>query len=97
LGVVAGHVATEPGHHAAEHTLASGMPGTPCSTIEQIGVGIDRGLPLASTGIENRCDLDTITNTGQLFTAAMWLVQAMMWGLATLAVAGYTGLIRKIN
>ena len=50
-----------------------------------------------NTGIENRCDLDTISSTGQLFTAAMWLVQAMMWGLATLAVAGYTGLIRKIN
>jgi hypothetical protein len=97
LGVFAGHIVTGPGHHAVEHTVGSGMPGTPCSIVEQIGVGIDRGLPLASTGIENRCDLDTISNTGQLFMAAMWLVQAMMWWLATLAVAGYTGLIRKIT
>jgi hypothetical protein len=97
LGWWAGHTVAAAGHHIVEHTPASGHPGTPCSSIEQIGVGIDRGLPLASTGIENRCELDTVSHTGQLFTLAMWLVQAVMWGLATLAVAGYTGLIRKIN
>jgi hypothetical protein len=97
LGWWAGHTLTAAGHHAVEHTSASGHPDAPCSTIEQVGVGIDRGLPLASTGIENRCDLDTVSRIGQLFTPAMWLVLAVMWGPATLAVAGYTSLIRKIS
>ena len=30
-------------------------------------------------------------------TLAIWTVQARVWALATLAVAGYTGLVRKIT
>lgn len=96
LGCWAGHWVTTPGHHAAEHTTTSGSPpGTPCSTIEQIGLGIDRGLPFAPAGLRERCDLNTTTTAGQLFTAAIWLLQALVGGLATLAIAGYTNLIRK--
>ncbi len=89
----AGHVTTEHSQHAATHTTAT--PGAPCSTIELIGLGLDRGLPLGPTGLRTRCDLDTGSTAGQVFTAALWLVQAAVWGLATLALAGYTGLIRK--
>jgi hypothetical protein len=98
LGWWAGHWVTEGGHHAAERTAASGSPaGTPCSTVEQIGLGIDRGLPLASAGIRARCDLDTASGAGQVFTVVIWLLQALVWALATLALAGYTGLIRKTS
>jgi hypothetical protein len=96
LGWWAGHWTTAPGRHAVERTIGSGSPaGTPCSTIEQIGVGIDRALPLAPAGIRTRCDVDSSTTAGQWFTTAIWLVQATIWALATLALAGYTGLIRK--
>jgi hypothetical protein len=91
----AGHVTTSPGRHAAEHTIASGTPRTQCSTVELIGLGLDRGLPLGPTGLRTRCDLDTGTAAGQTFTVLLWVVQAAVWGLATLALAGYTGLIRK--
>lgn len=65
--------------------------------MELIGLGIDRGLPLGSTGIRTRCDLETESATGQWFTLGIWLLQASTWALATLVVAGYTGLIRKIT
>jgi hypothetical protein len=52
-------------------------------------------LPLGPTGLRSRCDLDTGTAAGQVFTVLLWVVQAAVWGLATLALAGYTGLIRK--
>ena len=91
----AGHVPTGPGRYAAEHTVAAGAPRTPCSTVELIGLGLDRGLPLGPTGLRIRCDLDTESTAGQVFTVLLWIVQAAVWGLATLAIAGYTGLIRK--
>jgi hypothetical protein len=63
--------------------------------VELVGVGLDRGLPLSPTGIRARCDLNTDSTAGQWFTVAVWGVQAAVWGLATLALAGYTGLVRK--
>ncbi|MEV4049633.1 hypothetical protein AB0J55_00460, partial [Amycolatopsis sp. NPDC049688] len=99
LSLIAGHVTTHPGHHAAERvppaTAKPADPGTPCSPVELIGLGIDRGLPLGTTGIRTHCDLDTTTGWGQTFTAALWVLQALLWGLATLAIAAYTGLVRK--
>ena len=92
LGYAAGQVTSRPGHHAAERTVT---PGVACSTVELVGLGLDRGLPLGPTGLRSRCDLDTGTGWGEAFTVAVWLVQAAVWGLATLALAGYTGLIRK--
>jgi hypothetical protein len=97
IGWWAGHTVTGPGQHAAQHTKAATNPGTPCSGLEQMGLGIDRGLPLGTTGIRTYCDLNTASPTGEWFTLAIWLLQAMIWALATLAIAGYTGLIRKIT
>jgi hypothetical protein len=93
----AGHVTTGPGRYAAEHTITSAAPGTRCSTVELVGLGLDRGLPLGPTGLRSRCDLDTESTAGQVFTVLLWVVQAAVWGLATLALAGYTGLVRKIT
>ncbi len=99
VGLVAGHVTSNFGHHAAERvspaTATAGTPGTPCSPVELIGLGIDRGLPLGATGLRARCDLDAVTGWGQTFTVILWVLQALLWGLATLAIAAYTGLVRK--
>jgi hypothetical protein len=92
IGWWAGQVGTRPGHHVAERVTTAGVP---CSTVELVGLGLDRGLPLAMTGMRTRCDLDTASKKGQAFTAAIWLVQLAVWGLATLALAGYTNLVRK--
>lgn len=40
------------------------------------------------TGLRTRCDLDTVTAAGQVFTVLSWVVQAVVWGLATFALAG---------
>ncbi|MCR6484772.1 hypothetical protein M8542_18245 [Amycolatopsis sp. OK19-0408] len=97
LGFWAGHV-VDAGHHAAERPASFDAPvGKPCTTIELVEVGLDRGLPLSPTGVRTRCDLNPAVATGGLFTVAIWLVQAAVWGLATLALAGYTGLVRKIG
>lgn len=99
LGYAAGQISTRPGHHAAERvpppTATTITPGTPCSSAELIGLGIDRGLPLGATGLRVRCDLDTGTRWGQAFTYAIWVLQGLVWALATLAIAAYTGLVRK--
>lgn len=99
LGYAAGQVPTRAGHHAAERvrplTADPVAPGTPCSTAELIGLGIDRGLPIGTIGLRARCDLDTSTRWGQAFTYGVWALQALLWALATLAIAAYTGLVRK--
>lgn len=92
LGWWAGNTPTGPASFAAQRPT-----GGSCSTVELFGLGIDRGLPLASTGIRAKCDLDTASQAGQWFTIGIWLLQAALWALATLALAGYTGLVRKVR
>ncbi|MDX8146403.1 hypothetical protein SK854_30115 [Lentzea sp. BCCO 10_0061] len=98
-GYTAGQITTRPTHHTAERvqspTTPATAPGIPCSTAELIGLGIDRGLPVGATGLRARCDLDTTTRRGQAFTYLLWALQALLWALATLTIAAYTGLIRK--
>ncbi len=69
--------------------------GKPCSIVEQIGLGVDLGLPLIKTNVRARCDLDSTTVTGQVITAVSWGLQALSWGAATLVIAGYTGVVRR--
>jgi hypothetical protein len=97
LGLWAGHTPIRDGRYAAGHTSRAEQPFTSCSTFEQIGLGIDRGLPLSVTGVRERCDLDTISRRGQAFAVAIWLLQVAVWLLATLVVVGYSGLIRKVD
>jgi hypothetical protein len=97
LGVAAGHTLTGPGRYVTTHTSQALAPNSPCSLIEQIGAGIDRSLPLAPAAIGNRCDFDTSSPTGQAFTAITWLLQALVWTLAALAIAGYLDLIRRTS
>jgi hypothetical protein len=95
LGIAAGHIPTSPGRYVAMHTTQADTPHGPCSLTEQIGVGIDRGLPLGTTGIRDRCDFDTTSGWGQAVTWATWVLQLLVWALVTLFVAGYVNLIRK--
>lgn len=91
LGWWAGQVVTRPGRYSAT------TPAVPCSFIERVGLDLDRGLPLGFTCLRAHCDLDTATRKGQAFTGAIWGVQGAVWGLVTLALAGYTNLVRKIS
>lgn len=96
LGLWAGQVGTGNGHHTAERTAAfTADRGQRCTAVELIGVGLDRGLPLSPTGVRARCDINPDADWGGVFTVAIWVVQAAIWGLATLALAGYTALVRK--
>ncbi|MGH3789086.1 MAG: hypothetical protein ACRDRG_21600 [Pseudonocardiaceae bacterium] len=95
LGVAAGHTPISPDRFVTARTVASADPHSPCSVIEQIGVGIDRSVPLAPAGVRDRCDFDTSSPAGQAFMAATWILQALIWTFAALAIAGYVGLIRQ--
>ncbi|MGH3546958.1 MAG: hypothetical protein ACRDQU_02305 [Pseudonocardiaceae bacterium] len=97
LGIAAGHTSLGPGRFVTEHTSRARNPQSPCSLVEQIGVGIDRSVPLTPAGIGNRCDFDTSSPAGEAFTVSTWVLQALVWTLATLAIAGYLGLIRKTS
>jgi hypothetical protein len=94
LGVAAGHTSLEPGRYVAAHTSQADNPHSPCSLLEQVSLGVDRSLPLATTGIANRCDFDTSSPLGAAFTASTWVLQAVVWALAILVAAGYLRLLR---
>jgi hypothetical protein len=95
LGLVAGHTHTRDNRYVAAHTAMTSSEGTACSTVEQIALGVDRGLPLINTGISDRCGFDTSAHSGQVLLATAWGLQILAWAFATLVVAGYTGLVRK--
>ncbi|MGH3885570.1 MAG: hypothetical protein ACRDSZ_03200 [Pseudonocardiaceae bacterium] len=97
LGVAAGHTSVGPGRYVTGHTSQADNPDSPCSLLEQIGVGIDRSLPLAPTGAGNRCDFDTSSALGEAFTVSAWILQALVWALAVLVVVGYLRTIRRIT
>ena len=97
LGLAAGHTPVGPERYVAVHTIQTQRPNSPCSVVEQIGVGIDRSLPLTPANIGDRCDFDTSSPAGQVYTVVTWLLQALVWTLIVLAIAGYLGLIQKIS
>lgn len=96
LGLTAGHIPAGNGRFEATHTAATGRPGTPCSLVEQVGLGLNAGLPVINSGLTNNCSLNSTTHFGQILTAISWLLQVLAWALATLVIAGYTGLIRRV-
>ncbi|WIX83215.1 hypothetical protein QRX50_21855 [Amycolatopsis carbonis] len=73
-------------------------PSTPtpaaCTFVERVGVGLDLGTPLISTGTRTRCDT-TNSATGQTLTVLGWGLRLLAWGFATLFIAGFTGAVRK--
>ncbi|HVW43511.1 MAG TPA: hypothetical protein VHC18_19395 [Amycolatopsis sp.] len=71
-------------------------PGAPagCTLVERVGVGLDLGTPLVSTGARSRCDT-TDAATGQILTITGWALRLLAWAFATLFIAGFTGAVRK--
>lgn len=82
---VLAHVAQTPG----------GLP-TPCSVVDVIGLGLEWSVPLFATHASDTCVLDSMSPAGQGFTIASWVLRLVGWALATFAVAGYTGLVRRV-
>ena len=66
-----------------------------CSTVEQVGLGLHPGLPFLSTVTAGQCAFDTTTSIGGSYAVVNWSLQALAWAGAALAIAGYTGLVRK--
>jgi len=95
LGLVAGHTRSSLTQYVASHTRATASPGTACSAVEQVGLGVDLSLPVIKTNTRARCDLDSTSRPGQWFTAASWILLSLSWAAATLVVAGYTGVVRR--
>ncbi|WP_433651094.1 hypothetical protein ACQP2C_00215 [Micromonospora zamorensis] len=83
------------GHHGglAQKAVASGAVAA-CTSIDQIGVGLDLGAPLLKTGARDRCH-PTDTAAGQILTIAGWFLQLLAWSFATLFIAGFTSAVRK--
>jgi hypothetical protein len=98
LGLLAGRI-HDGDRFVAAHTdkAAPAEMGTACSTAEQIGLGVERALPplIGNTGIGDRCALESNSTAGQIITATGWVLQLAAWAFATLAVVGFTGLVRK--
>jgi hypothetical protein len=85
------------GHHgglAQKPAISAAVAATACTTIDQIGVGLDLGSPLIKTGAGDRCQ-PTNTPAGQTLTIAGWILQLLAWTFATLFIAGFTSAVRK--
>jgi len=85
------------GHHgglARQPAITAAGAAGACTTIDQVGVGLDLGTPLIKTGARERCQ-PTSTAAGQTLTIAGWILQLLAWTFATLFVAGFTGAVRK--
>lgn len=83
------------GHHGGlVHAAGTARPGTPCTTLEQIGVGVDLGLPLIKSTAKDNC-ATSATQAKTVITITGWVLQLFAWALATLFVAGFTGAVRK--
>jgi hypothetical protein len=64
-----------------------------CSTIEQISVGVR--IPFLGSIGDGDCTLATRTIQGEVYGGAIWSLSVLTWASAALAVAGYTGLVRR--
>jgi hypothetical protein len=65
-----------------------------CTAVDRIGVGLDLGTPLVTTGTRSRCDT-TDTEAGQALAVSGWVLRLLAWAFATLFIAGFTGAVRK--
>ncbi|MFG3711958.1 hypothetical protein [Micromonospora sp. NPDC047730] len=85
------------GHHgglAQKPAVTGEVAATACTTIDEIGVGLDLGTPLIKTGARDRCQ-PTDTPAGQTLTIASWFLQLLAWTFATLFIAGFTSAVRR--
>ncbi|WP_143268904.1 hypothetical protein [Amycolatopsis vastitatis] len=94
--VVASALAAVLGKHGGLATVQT--PGNTttgrCTLVEYIGVGLDLGSPLISTGARTHCEY-TNTTPGAILTVSGWILRLLAWAFATLFIAGFTGAVRK--
>jgi hypothetical protein len=93
LGLAAGNIEYR-GQRLAMTADAAATQGGPCSSIEQVGMGLGIGLPLIKQAVSDSCRIDSSSSLGQVLTVAGWLLQASSWVFATLFIAGFTKVIR---
>jgi hypothetical protein len=83
------------GHGGLAQVQSQPLPtSVQCGAIDRIGVGLDLGTPLLTTGARTRCE-PTRTTTGGILTITGWILRLLAWALATLFIAGFTSAVRK--
>lgn len=94
-GWAAGHTHVDAKHDFALYRLVSPTSNArvACSTVEQLVYGIR--APFLADPDHGNCSLDTADTTGELYDCLFWVITSLTWASATLAVAGYTGLVRR--
>jgi len=95
LGFAAGHTRTHTLQHYALYRPAAGSSsrGQQCDAVQQIVFGIR--APFLADPDHNDCILDGTTGAGELYDGLFWATSIVTWASATLAVAGYTGVVRN--
>jgi len=95
LGIAAGHTHAGTTKQFAAYRPASELRKVDqnCSTVEQAALGVR--VPFLSNLGAGDCVLNTTSVAGEIYSAAIWTDQVLAWAAATLAVAGYTGLVRR--
>ncbi|HEY0640927.1 MAG TPA: hypothetical protein VGD67_25120 [Pseudonocardiaceae bacterium] len=96
LGMAAGNAHDSNGRTLLHHSSRSANPGTPCSLFEQVVFGPERSVPFATSAARDRCELDTASTGGQFLATLFLALQLLAWSMVTLAVVGYTNMVRKI-
>jgi hypothetical protein len=66
----------------------------PCTVTEQIGVGLDVGVPFLNTHGSGHCTI-TNTATGSWYAYSTWALQLLAGALAALFIAGFTRIVRN--
>jgi hypothetical protein len=95
LGIAAGHTHAGSTKQFAAYRPASAVRkvSQSCSVVEQAALGVR--VPFLSSLGAGDCVLNTTTVPGEAYSVGIWTDQALAWAAATLAVAGYTGLVRR--
>ena len=70
-------------------------PATPCSWPDRVGMGLSWTVPLASFA-SNGCQINTSVPAGQTLAIISYVLQIMGWAMAAIAVAGYTGIVKRL-
>ncbi|MCL1841291.1 MAG: hypothetical protein FWF75_06055 [Propionibacteriaceae bacterium] len=79
----------------AAYPPTSTAPATPCSVADRVGMGLEWTVPLASFA-SNGCQINTSVPPGQTLAIISYILQIMAWAMAAIAVAGYTGIVKRL-
>lgn len=60
-----------------------------------LGYAMDLTIPIIKVGQAENWRIDGAAAWGRAFVGGTWIITGLGWAFTTLAVVGYTGLIRK--